>query len=165
MNAAVCFADAYLSHCIFALVSLRSYEILGDPDKRAAFDDFGTADVDTGGFASYWEFQQSGNTATRDFYTGQSYVTNLTPELWTRRGVSEHYRPHDHGEEMPTSREYDQSDGTEGVPELWMVEFYAPWCSHCMKGVPQYKRAAVQLDGRVEFGAVNCDKQSSLCSR
>ena len=37
-----------------------------------------------------------------------------------------------------------------------MVEFYAPWCSHCMRGVPQYKRAAVALDGVVEFGAVNC---------
>ena len=41
---------------------------------------------------------------------------------------------------------------------LWMVEFYAPWCSHCMKNVPLYKRAAVLLDGEVEFGAVNCKK-------
>jgi hypothetical protein len=29
---------------------------------------------------------------------------------------------------------------------------------------PQFKRAAVALDGVVEFGAVNCDKASSLCS-
>ena len=28
----------------------------------------------------------------------------------------------------------------------------------------QFKRAAVALDGVVEFGAVNCDKASSLCS-
>ena len=43
------------------------------------------------------------------------------------------------------------------------MEFYAPWCSHCMRSVPQFKRAAMNLDGEVEFGAANCDKASPIC--
>ena len=46
-----------------------------------------------------------------------------------------------------------------------MVEFYAPWCSHCMRCVAHFKRAAVALDGLAEFGAVNCDKAHTLCSK
>jgi hypothetical protein len=32
-----------------------------------------------------------------------------------------------------------------------------------LRSVPQFKRAAMNLDGEVEFGAVNCDKASPIC--
>lgn len=46
--------------------------------------------------------------------------------------------------------------------EVWVVEFYAPWCGHCKSLVPEYKKAATALKGVVKVGAVNADDHKSL---
>lgn len=46
--------------------------------------------------------------------------------------------------------------------ELWLVEFYAPWCGHCKSLTPAWKQAAEELDGVVNVGAVDADKHRSL---
>jgi curved DNA-binding protein CbpA len=54
-----------------------AYEIVGSPDKRAVFDDFGTTDMtseDSAGFQDYAEYAASGRKATRDFYTAEECV-------------------------------------------------------------------------------------------
>eukprot|EP00124_Ichthyophonus_hoferi_P004384 Ihof_evm2s474 gene=Ihof_evmTU2s474 len=48
---------------------------------------------------------------------------------------------------------------------VWMIEFYAPWCSHCRDLVPIWESAAEQLEGDVHFGKVNCISDSSLAKR
>jgi thiol-disulfide isomerase/thioredoxin len=48
---------------------------------------------------------------------------------------------------------------------VWMVEFYAPWCKPCQELVPEFKGAAIRLEGKAKFGAVNCDDQGKLCER
>uniref|UniRef100_A0A4W3IVX6 Protein disulfide-isomerase A6 n=1 Tax=Callorhinchus milii TaxID=7868 RepID=A0A4W3IVX6_CALMI len=46
--------------------------------------------------------------------------------------------------------------------ELWLVEFYAPWCGHCQSLEPEWKKAATALKGIVKLGAVNADAHQSL---
>lgn len=53
---------------------------------------------------------------------------------------------------------------------VWMVEFYAPWCGHCKALKPKYIEAAKQVKGRddlegVKFGAVDCTKHQALCQK
>ncbi|KAL3615289.1 Protein disulfide-isomerase 2-3 [Castilleja foliolosa] len=40
--------------------------------------------------------------------------------------------------------------------ELWVVEFFAPWCGHCKKLAPEWKKAAQNLKGQVKLGHVDC---------
>ncbi|EOX93360.1 PREDICTED: protein disulfide isomerase-like 2-3 [Theobroma cacao] len=49
--------------------------------------------------------------------------------------------------------------------ELWIVEFFAPWCGHCKKLAPEWKKAANNLKGKVKLGHVDCDSEKSLMSR
>ncbi|OIW02757.1 hypothetical protein TanjilG_29533 [Lupinus angustifolius] len=49
--------------------------------------------------------------------------------------------------------------------ELWVVEFFAPWCGHCKKLAPEWKKAANSLKGKVKLGHVDCDAEKSLMSR
>ncbi|KAF5202167.1 disulfide-isomerase like 2-2 [Thalictrum thalictroides] len=49
--------------------------------------------------------------------------------------------------------------------EIWIVEFFAPWCGHCKKLAPEWKKAANKLKGQVKLGHVDCDVEKSLMSR
>ncbi|XP_065844021.1 protein disulfide-isomerase A6-like [Oscarella lobularis] len=46
--------------------------------------------------------------------------------------------------------------------DLWLVEFYAPWCGHCKSLAPEWKKAATALRGIVKVGAVDADAHNSL---
>ena len=42
-----------------------------------------------------------------------------------------------------------------GSKDIWLVEFYAPWCGHCQKLEPEWNQAATKLKGQVKFGKVD----------
>ncbi|GAY55170.1 hypothetical protein CUMW_162310 [Citrus unshiu] len=46
--------------------------------------------------------------------------------------------------------------------DLWIVEFFAPWCGHCKKLAPEWKKAANNLKGKVKLGHVDCDSEKVI---
>ncbi|XP_042602269.1 protein disulfide-isomerase A6-like [Cyprinus carpio] len=53
--------------------------------------------------------------------------------------------------------------------DVWMVEFFAPWCGHCKNLEPEWKAAATevkeQTKGKVKLGAVDATVHQGLASR
>ena len=52
-----------------------------------------------------------------------------------------------------------------GSKDIWMVEFYAPWCGHCKNLEPEWNQAATKLKGQVKLGKVDATVESALAQR
>ena len=48
--------------------------------------------------------------------------------------------------------------------QLWLVEFYAPWCGHCQQLAPAWEKAAKSLRGVVKVGALDADAHQQIGS-
>lgn len=42
-----------------------------------------------------------------------------------------------------------------GSKDIFLVEFYAPWCGHCKALEPEWNAAAAALKGKVKFAKVD----------
>lgn len=49
-----------------------------------------------------------------------------------------------------------------GSKDIWMVEFYAPWCGHCKALEPEWNQAAADMKGKVKFAKVDATVESNL---
>ena len=49
--------------------------------------------------------------------------------------------------------------------ELWIVEFYAPWCGHCKQLTPEYIKAAKALKGHVRLGALDATVHGAISNK
>ncbi|KAK2584979.1 hypothetical protein KPH14_008510 [Odynerus spinipes] len=48
---------------------------------------------------------------------------------------------------------------------VWLVDFFAPWCDHCQKLDPHIAIAAQLFKDKVLFGRLNCDHYPTQCSQ
>ena len=46
--------------------------------------------------------------------------------------------------------------------DMWLVEFFAPWCGHCKNLEPHWKKAASELKGKVKLGTVDATVYQEL---
>lgn len=117
---------------------VAAFEIIGNPEKRAIFDDMGGAEKPES-FDSQAAYEEYGQKNHDNFYQGHRLIHPLTESLWERRVGS--------------------------TDTVWLVEFYAPWCSACQSFIQTYKEIADGMeDDFVEVGAVNCVTNERICS-
>ena len=66
------------------------------------------------------------------------------------------------GVSVPLTAETFQTRVTMSL-EPWFIKFYAPWCHHCQAMAPTWAQVAREMEGKLNIGEVNCEKESRLC--
>eukprot|EP01138_Halocafeteria_seosinensis_P005308 gb/GECG01005427.1/.p1 GENE.gb/GECG01005427.1/~~gb/GECG01005427.1/.p1 ORF type:complete len:449 (+),score=64.58 gb/GECG01005427.1/:1-1347(+) len=69
------------------------------------------------------------------------------------------------GKHVVTLTELNFEDEVLNSDEVWMVEFYAPWCGHCKNLAPVWAEAASRVSDQVRFGAVDATENSELAQK
>ncbi|KAL3276716.1 hypothetical protein HHI36_012086 [Cryptolaemus montrouzieri] len=52
-------------------------------------------------------------------------------------------------------------NGNYKVP--WLIDFFAPWCGHCVHFDSEFRKVAKELEGFVNCGKVDCQAEKALC--
>uniref|UniRef100_A0A183CGP5 Protein disulfide-isomerase n=1 Tax=Globodera pallida TaxID=36090 RepID=A0A183CGP5_GLOPA len=49
--------------------------------------------------------------------------------------------------------------------DLWLVEFFAPWCGHCKNLEPHWRAAAGELKGKFKLGALDATVHTTVANQ
>ncbi|MFT7813345.1 protein disulfide-isomerase A6 [Arapaima gigas] len=118
------------------------------------------------------EDYQGGRTSQAIVDAAMNALRSLVKDrLGGKSGGSDHSRQSGGGSKKDvmelTDDNFDQT--VLNSEDVWMVEFFAPWCGHCKNLEPEWAAAATdikeQTKGKVRLGAVDATVHQGLASR
>ncbi|KAI8496605.1 DnaJ sub C member 10 [Branchiostoma belcheri] len=54
--------------------------------------------------------------------------------------------------------------GDRGDDDMWLVDFYAPWCGPCQELAPEWRKLAKTMQGIANVAQVDCDRHRVVCN-
>lgn len=130
----------------------RAYEVLKNEKTRNIYDMRGEE-----GLRAEEKHQNSNNNNNRrrqqGFHEYEYYSNNF--------GI------YDNDEEIITlnTADFEESVGKLDSDEIWFINFYSPFCSHCHVVAPEWRKLAKRMYKFVRIGAVNCGEERQLCQQ
>ncbi|KHJ92232.1 hypothetical protein OESDEN_07886, partial [Oesophagostomum dentatum] len=130
------FQDNPQAHAEFVKIN-KAYEVLKDEETRKKYDQFGEKGLEDG------------------FQGGNTY------ESW--QFYNENFGIYDDDPEIITLNRADFQRQVSEFNEMWFINFYSTFCSHCHQLAPTWRKFAKSMEGAIRIGAVNCAEDPGLC--
>ncbi|VDM56904.1 unnamed protein product [Angiostrongylus costaricensis] len=124
------------AHAEFVKIN-KAYEVLKDEEMRKKYDQYGEKGLEDG-------FQGGNNYQSWQFY-------------------NENFGIYDDDAEIVTLNRVDFTHFVSQSNELWFINFYSTYCSHCHQLAPTWRKFAREMEGAIRIGAVNCAEDPGLC--
>ncbi|ETN75942.1 protein disulfide-isomerase domain protein [Necator americanus] len=124
------------AHAEFVKIN-KAYEVLKDEETRKKYDQFGEKGLENG-------FNGGNNYQSWQFY-------------------NENFGIYDDDPEIVTLNRADFQRQVSDTNEMWFINFYSTYCSHCHQLAPTWRKFARAMEGAVRIGAVNCAEDPALC--
>jgi len=67
--------------------------------------------------------------------------------------------------EVLTPETFRSKVGGKTTEQLWLVDFFAPWCGPCQQLAPEWRRLAKSISGTAILGSLDCDMYQNFCSQ
>ncbi|PFX28948.1 DnaJ-like subfamily C member 10 [Stylophora pistillata] len=141
------------AHEKFTVIN-KAYEVLKDEELRKKYDLYGEDGLKDDHFGG--GHYQSWNYFNEEFgiYDDDAEIITLSHSDF---GI------YDDDAEIITLSHSDFEVSVEGSEDIWFINFYSPFCSHCHDLAPTWREVARELEGVIRFGAVNCQEEWNLC--
>ncbi|KAI4502464.1 hypothetical protein M0802_002376 [Mischocyttarus mexicanus] len=115
-----------------------AYEVLKDPESRKRYDLYGEEGFD--------------NINTKTNYHSWNYYKY-------------NFGLYDDNPQVVTLNRNDYFENVFNSEKMWLVNFYSSMCNFCHHLAPIWRKLAVEYEGVINVGAVNCEDDFQLCQQ